>query len=554
MITLKPFTLLTLLLLVASPIISKAGELENFFIKSDQLFKQHVKSGKVNYAALKANPTLLNELYDMAGRIKPNKSDENTYKAFWINTYNLCVIKSITDSYPINSPMEIHGFFDRKEHFLAGRNITLNYLENKLLRAKFNEPRLHFVLVCGAISCPQIVNYAYLPQKLNSQMDIQTREALNDPNFLRVNHPQEKVLFSEIFKWYESDFTKNGQSLVAYVNKYRNEQIPANYKFDYYTYDWSLNDGDGSVAVSTLKFGTVAKEPTEKERPSLQTFTPGTLLRKGQMDFTLFNTIYTETKSNWKGTTSDGFRTTFATSQLQWTYGISKNARFNIGGDIYFRGSGRASADNSFGAIDRAFNFKNTDSTRGGIAALGLRVKISPFQGNNDFSIQSTFLISPVNNPEGQNPTAPQRFWLEWDRFIWWNQFFYTRSFGSEDQFQLFAEADLLFRFKRRDYQTSHLDLPSSIFLSYFPTNKITFYIMSQYVPRLVYDVPDVDQNGQDVRTDWVIGANYTASGAGFKYQFTPNLNVELLYTNFWRARNNGLGETFNLGIKYLTP
>lgn len=109
---------------------------------------------------------------------------------------------------------------------------------------------------------------------------------------------------------------------------------------------------------------------------------------------------------------------------------------------------------------------------------------------------------------------------------------------------KLFLEADLLFRLKIYNNQINLLDVPLSVFLSYFPTKKITFYVMSQHLNRLAKP---------NEPNDWVIPSNYTLSGLGFKYQITHNLNIELLYNNFWRAKNAGLGNTFNIGIKYIS-
>ena len=92
------------------------------------------------------------------------------------------------------------------------------------------------------------------------------------------------------------------------------------------------------------------------------------------------------------------------------------------------------------------------------------------------------------------------------------------------------------------------LDIPVSAFFSYFPTGKITIYVMTQHLHRYTNHI--APQNPEI--TDWVIPANYTASGVGFKYQLLSNLNLELLYTNFWRGQNSGFGNTFNIGIKYL--
>lgn len=542
---------------------SRAGDLDVFFTKTNQLMESYVHQGKVDYKVLKSTPELLNEIYSLAGRISIDKSDEIKYKAFWINAYNISVIKAVTDAYPIKSPMDIAGFFDTKKHYLAGQKITLNYLENELLRGNFKDPRYHFVLVCGAVSCPVIANYAYFPKRLLAQMEAQAKIALNNVDFIRVNAKKNEVELSQIFKWYQEDFAEDDKGLIEYINQYRSDKISLASEVKYYDYDWTLNNGFSPNVLHVQGMDSAKVNPLvniidARQIPpiSLQTFTPGTLLRKGQSDFTMFNTLYTETKGNWRGDDFDGYRETFATSQLQWTYGVSENKRVNVGVDVYLRGSGRDDRSDAVSSIDRAFLFTKTDSSRYGVAALGARIKVSPIQGVNNFAIQSTFLVSPAFNAEGQSPTGVVDQWLEWDRFIWWNQFFYDKTFGPFNQFQVFAEIDLLFRFKRRDYQTSHLDVPSNLFLSYFPTKRITVYVMSQYVPRFVFDT---QQNSlvNGVQTpetnDWVIGADYAASGAGFKYQFSSQLNVELLYTKFWKATNGGLGQTFNIGIKYLT-
>jgi len=43
---------------------------------------------------------------------------------------------------------------------------------------------------------------------------------------------------------------------------------------------------------------------------------------------------------------------------------------------------------------------------------------------------------------------------------------------------------------------------------------------------------------------------DFTALGGGAKYQLTDELNIEVLYTNFVRGNNTGLGETFNIGLR----
>ncbi|MEL6973850.1 MAG: DUF547 domain-containing protein [Bacteroidota bacterium] len=218
-----------------------AQDTETFFSGTESFLKVYVKEGRVAYKAITSNPAELNELIALAEGITVPKSDEKTYQAFWINAYNLLVIKSIVEQYPIASPLDKVGFFDKTQHKVGGKEVTLNGIENDLLRAVFpNESRFHFVLVCAGLGCPPIIASAYTPEKLETQLQKQTELALNRPDFVKVKG--KKVLLSQIFEWYNGDFTKNNTSLVEYVNRYRTEKLDAKSKVGYYPYDWTLNE------------------------------------------------------------------------------------------------------------------------------------------------------------------------------------------------------------------------------------------------------------------------------------------------------------------------
>lgn len=217
-----------------------AQKTEVFFTKTNTFLAKHVKNGKVSYSDIKKDMEELKTLVELAKDLSVAKGNTKEYQAFWINAYNVTVIKSIVDNYPIKSPLNKAGFFDKIKHDVGGKSITLNDIENKLLRGNFpNEPRFHFVLVCAGLGCPPIISSAYMPSTLEKQLEQQTVEALNDSAFIQVN--KNKVKISQIFEWYKGDFTKNG-SLVDYINKYKKEKLPAKAKVSYYTYDWTLND------------------------------------------------------------------------------------------------------------------------------------------------------------------------------------------------------------------------------------------------------------------------------------------------------------------------
>lgn len=217
-----------------------AQDLNSFFSKTNTFLSAHVNNGKVDYKTIHKDQSALNELLEIAKSISVETSEANNYKAFWINAYNIATIKGIVDNYPTKSPLDNSGFFDKTKYSLGGKNITLNDIENKLLRTKFKDARFHFVLVCGAIGCPPLISQAYMPKTLNAQLDKQTKKALNG-NFLKVNAKKKKVEVSEIMKWYKEDFTMDGMSEIDFINTYRAEQLPDNYKLGYFSYNWSLN-------------------------------------------------------------------------------------------------------------------------------------------------------------------------------------------------------------------------------------------------------------------------------------------------------------------------
>ena len=134
------------------------------------------------------------------------------------------------------------GFFDRIKYKVIGKKMTLNDIENKMIREKYKDPRFHFALVCGANGCPVIINKAYLPTTIDAQLTNQTRIAVNNANFTRVSDEAKTVKLSQLFDWYKEDFLTKGDNYIDFLNKYRTDKIPDNYKVYLYNYDWTLNN------------------------------------------------------------------------------------------------------------------------------------------------------------------------------------------------------------------------------------------------------------------------------------------------------------------------
>lgn len=258
---------------------------------------------------------------------------------------------------------------------------------------------------------------------------------------------------------------------------------------------------------------------------NIQQYTPSKLIGKGQWDLKWFNNLYTETRSTFEFGRIP--RATFFTSTLETYTGVGENKRWNIGAIVEIRSN--VVKDRS--ALD-VFKFDGQDDTaRSGITSIAPSIKFVPIASISNFSIQSSFFIPLVDTE------TEKGVFLDQKGFIWQNRFFYDYTFP-DNQWQLFTElnSELSFGKAGDSFANNSLNLTPGLFLSYFPSSKFTVLVLAQHAQRI-----DLGNN---------FSQNYTALGGGAKYQLTNALNLELLYTNFLRGNNTGLGQTFNLGLR----
>lgn len=237
----KKLSFLLILLLIGAN--ANSTDLNTFYKKSDAFFKMYVHNGLVNYKAIKSNFSGIQSLYSDIETMNLASANSLEKQAFYINAYNLIVIYQVAKYYPLKSPLDQSGFFDKVKHTVAGTPMTLNYLEIKKLLQEHKDARFHFALACAAISCPPLASFGYTPENLNSKLTERTKLALNDKDWLKVNASGKNVEVSKIFEWYKKDFTMDGQnSIIEFINKYRTTPIPSNYSVSHYEYNWSLNE------------------------------------------------------------------------------------------------------------------------------------------------------------------------------------------------------------------------------------------------------------------------------------------------------------------------
>ncbi len=216
--------------------------------KWTQLLQKHVSpEGKVNYQGFIDDKKDFEEYLNLLRNNHPNKGwSEKARLAYWINAYNAFTVQLVADHYPVESIKDIkrgipfvNSVWEVKFIEIEGAKYSLGYIEHKILRKEFDEPRIHFAINCASVSCPRLLDEAFVVEKLDSQLDSQTKEFLADKTKNKIQ--RSKVELSKIFSWFGKDFKKEG-TLVDYINPYTEKNIMQDAKIEFLPYDWNLNE------------------------------------------------------------------------------------------------------------------------------------------------------------------------------------------------------------------------------------------------------------------------------------------------------------------------
>lgn len=183
--------------------------------------------------------------------------DDDARKVFWINVYNAFVQIKLGKEPEL---FENKGKFFKLEFIqIAGRTISLDVIEHDFLRrskikislgylSKWFVPkykknyrvdqldyRIHFVLNCGAKSCPEIL--ILRPEKVEAQMEEAAREYLTETT--AYNKEENKVAVTPLMSWFRGDFSGKG-GVLKILKKHQILEEAEKPKVDYQDYDWTL--------------------------------------------------------------------------------------------------------------------------------------------------------------------------------------------------------------------------------------------------------------------------------------------------------------------------
>ena len=242
----------------------------------DQVLELYVRDGLVYYNAVKSDRRRLDSYVaalngPQARAIDRAPNDEQM--AFWLNAYNALVVQTVVDNYPIrgrasnypaNSVRQIPGAFDRTPHTVAGRSLTLDQIETKVL-AGFHDPRLYLAIGRGAMGGGRLRSEAYNGATLGEQLASVASEFATGGHLLDIDESAGAVIVTSIVSWRQADFiaayastvapryaarSPIEQALLAFIQPnmlpHEREFLERNqFRVQFAPFDWRLNDLSG---------------------------------------------------------------------------------------------------------------------------------------------------------------------------------------------------------------------------------------------------------------------------------------------------------------------
>ena len=250
----------------------------SFHDKCADILKNYVDDkAAVDYKTLKRKRTELKKLLDEFDNLDPNQYNawpREDKIAFWINAYNIQMLKIIVDNYPIkstrihrlfwppNSIRHIKDIWTKYKFIIMDEEFTLLGVERRFFRKEFNEPRAFFALCNASLSSPPLRNQPYYGSSLDRQLDDQVRRFLSDPQAFQIDRNAKVVHLPAILQptWFGGEFIskygtdkkfKDHPPAVRAVLNFITNYIPQqdvyfleteNYAIEYIKYDWVLNE------------------------------------------------------------------------------------------------------------------------------------------------------------------------------------------------------------------------------------------------------------------------------------------------------------------------
>jgi hypothetical protein len=219
------------------------------------------EKGSVDYEALARDRAGLDAWLARLVRQGPKSTPSlfptrNDRLAYYLNAYNALVFQGVLSRGPEKESVWKGGLFSGYAFFVSmkvrldGETWSLKALEDDVVRKGFGDPRIHAALNCASVGCPRLPREAFVPERLDAQLDAAMREFVEEERNVSVDLARRIVRLSKIFDWFEKDFLaferERGNpdpEIVDYVNRYRvtKPKLDRSFRVRHFDYDKRIN-------------------------------------------------------------------------------------------------------------------------------------------------------------------------------------------------------------------------------------------------------------------------------------------------------------------------
>lgn len=210
------------------------------------------KINLVDYANLSQKDIgLLKEYLKSMSEINIDNYNRQEQLAYWINIYNALIVLTVANYYPVTNIQEINispglfsvGPWGANLITINNTPLSLDDINNRIIRPIWNDPRTHYALNNATIGAPNLSDQAYQGKQLNNQLN---DAATNYINSLRgVDVIEGKLIVSKLYDWYEEDFGGTKQNVIKHLLQFAKEPLLSQLKhinsIDSYIYNWHIN-------------------------------------------------------------------------------------------------------------------------------------------------------------------------------------------------------------------------------------------------------------------------------------------------------------------------
>lgn len=182
--------------------------------------------------------------------IDPRNYNRLEQTAYWANLYNALTIDLILKHYPLDSIKNIGdgitGPWNMALINIANTPLTLNQIEHGILRGIFKDKRIHYVINCASIGCPDLPAIPLTSKNIERQLELGAFRFINQDKGMRFN--ENKLILSNIYNWFSVDFGENELELLRHLSQYatpKKQEKLRNFKGDIdFDYNWKLNQSN----------------------------------------------------------------------------------------------------------------------------------------------------------------------------------------------------------------------------------------------------------------------------------------------------------------------